>query len=284
MRRDNEKVFPFIIIILALQMFLAWAAETPVRWEFLTREEIRSRIGGGAQTIFLVGGSIEQHGPHLPVVTDTAVGVAVSEKAAEVLGNVLVAPPIAVGLSPEHRHFPGTLYISPELFLEIVKEYVENFVRNGMKNIVLISSHFGDSDPMRLMVPPLNEKYAERGVLVYFAEKYHSTYARRRDEILKQRGIDLKGVYSAHAGLDETADMLYLMRERVDREKIELGKTTPPQQYEIPLVYQKGWEFLSKNGILGDPRPATAELGRLFIEAEGQALADEVRDFLAHAR
>jgi creatinine amidohydrolase len=106
----------------------------------LTWEDIEARIKGGVRTVIVPVGSTEQHGPHLPVGTDTMVAITLAEAAAR-RGGALVAPPLWYGWSPHHMVLPGTITIRPEVLIEIVYDVITSLNRHGFDRFVLLNGH-----------------------------------------------------------------------------------------------------------------------------------------------
>jgi creatinine amidohydrolase len=106
----------------------------------LTWEEVRDRIPESRETILLPVGSTEQHGPHLPVGTDTLVAVALAEDAA-VEAGVLAGPPLWFGWSPHHMVLPGTITIRPEVLIEVAYDVVSSLAQHGFRRFVFLNGH-----------------------------------------------------------------------------------------------------------------------------------------------
>ncbi|MFU8856392.1 MAG: creatininase family protein [Deferrisomatales bacterium] len=106
----------------------------------LTWEEVRDRIPESRETILLPVGSTEQHGPHLPVGSDTLVASAVAEDAAAEAG-VLVAPPLWFGWSPHHMVLPGTITVRPEVLIEVGYDLVASLAHHGFQRFVFLNGH-----------------------------------------------------------------------------------------------------------------------------------------------
>jgi len=106
----------------------------------MTWEEIKIKMDASHKTIILPFGSTEQHGPHLPVGTDTMVATALARDAA-VMANVLVAPPLWFGWSPHHMILPGTITIRPEILAEIAFDIILSLHIHGFDKFVLINGH-----------------------------------------------------------------------------------------------------------------------------------------------
>jgi len=113
---------------------------TEVRLQNMTWEDFRARLTEGSGVCVLPVGSTEQHGPHLPLGTDTMVAIAVSEEAAARTGSI-VAPPLWFGWSPHHMILPGTITIRPEILTELVCDVVQSLVSHGCTRFVFLNGH-----------------------------------------------------------------------------------------------------------------------------------------------
>ncbi|MFC2154849.1 creatininase family protein, partial [Candidatus Altiarchaeota archaeon] len=103
------------------------------------REKTWSEVTGMNETFVVVPiGSIEQHGPHLPLETDTLIAEAVAGKIAEEI-DAVVAPTITPGLSPEHLDFPGTLSLKEETFVALIEDYVSSLAKHNFEKIILVN-------------------------------------------------------------------------------------------------------------------------------------------------
>jgi len=106
----------------------------------LTWEDIEKQIEVSKGTIIIPVGSTEQHGPHLPVGTDTMVANTLADDAAR-RANILVAPPLWFGWSPHHMVLPGTITIRPEILIEITSDIIGSLQKHGFKNFILVNGH-----------------------------------------------------------------------------------------------------------------------------------------------
>jgi creatinine amidohydrolase len=210
----------------------------------LSWPEVADRAARGAFLAVPVG-STEQHGPHLPLATDTDIAVALCGSLAVRRCDVLVAPAVAYGSSGEHAGFAGTLSIGQAalelLLVELVRSAAETF-----PNVLLVSAHGGNSEPVRRAVGALREE--------------------GRDVLLFEPRWD----GDAHAGRTETALQLLLHPWLVAYERAEPGNSSPLAEL-MPRLRKGGLRAVSANGVLGDPTGATAAggaelLGRLSAE------------------
>src|SRR5690349_15510093 len=147
-------------------------------------------------------GSLEQHGPHLPLDTDTVIAQAVAAGVAERLGG-WCAPPVAYGSSGEHQAFAGTTSIGTAVLTEVLVELARS-VRSWASRLVLVNGHGGNLEAIRAAVAKLRHERHDISWLACAAD-----------------GMD------AHAGRAETALMLHLRPESVRLNLVEAGNTAP---------------------------------------------------------
>jgi creatinine amidohydrolase len=188
----------------------------------------------GAGLVLVPLGSIEQHGPHLPLDTDTAIATAVAQGVAGELPGTWVAPPLCYGSSGEHQSFSGTCSIGTEALAHVAVELVRS-LRTWAARVVLVNAHGGN-------VAALNSSDEIEWV------------ACRTEE------VDL------HAGFTETSLMLHLRPESVRLDLAEAGNTRPLREI-LPAMMTGGIAAVSENGVLGDPAGANAAEGERVLQA-----------------
>jgi mycofactocin system creatininase family protein len=211
--------------------------------------EIEQRAAGGAMLAIPLG-STEQHGPHLPLSTDTDIASALCARLAQQRGDVLVAPPVPYGSSGEHAGFAGTLSIgqaaTEQVIVELVRSATETF-----HHVLLVSAHGGNAEP------------AGRAVATLRSESRHV--------LLFQPRWD----GDAHAGRTETALQLLLHPWLVAYERATPGETRPIAEL-LPELRDRGVRAVSPTGVLGDPVGASSAEGREVFEALFAGLCDQV--------
>ena len=193
-------------------------------------------------------GSIEQHGPHLPLDTDSVIAQAIARELHARNNTSGLAPLVAYGASGEHSDFPGTLSIGTAALTTVLTELVRDASRYW-KAVLFVNGHGGNSEALNAALALAN------------AESYLAAATGLRGDPT-----------DTHAGYQETSLMLHLDPTRVHLERAEPGNTAPLA--EILLTMQeKGVREISANGILGDPTQASRILGeQLFNKAVEQAI------------
>jgi len=132
--------------------------------EEMTWPEIRAAIADGYDTVVVGIGSTEQHGPHLPTMTDTRIGDDVAHRVARRLGNALQARTVPFGMSEHHLAFGGTVSLRPATLKAVLEDTVDSLARCGFRRIVLLPSHGGNFATVQAVI---DEAHAERpGVVV----------------------------------------------------------------------------------------------------------------------
>lgn len=217
---------------------------------------------GNSLVVLVPAGSLEQHGPHLPLDTDTAIAEAVAARAVELLGSpdsmpdamrdFLVAPPVAYGASGEHQSFAGTSSVGTEVLSAVVVELVRS-MRTWAARVVLVNGHGGNLAALGSAVSQL------------LAEGHDTGW------------VPCAGPSAdAHAGFAETSLMLHLRPDDVRLAKAEAGNRTPVAQL-LPALVRGGVAAVSANGVLGDPTGASAAEGRRLLEQMAREVAAAVR-------
>jgi creatinine amidohydrolase len=227
-----------------------------------TWTDVRTALSQGYDTIVFAVGATEQHGPHLPLVTDALIGDALALATAEKLGRAFAAPTIRVGCSEHHMKFPGTLSIDRRTLIDSVCSYARTLARHGFQRFVIIPSHGGNFDAVREAVGLLRVELPQ---LQFAAFADLQPLLDGVVKVSEQHGIS-KAASGIHAGEFETSVVLHLRPDLVVMERAEEGFVGDLSQ-AIPQLLKEGVHSVSSNGILGDARPAQAERGKVYLEA-----------------
>jgi creatinine amidohydrolase len=213
--------------------------------------------GPATVTLMVPVGSVEQHGPHLPLDTDTRIASAVATAAAARAGeHTLVSPAIGIGASGEHEMFPGTVSIGTEGLRTLLVELGRSAGR-WVRRTVFVNGHGGNLDAVRSAVELLRAE--GRDVSWYGCAPPRSA------------GLPP----DAHAGRTETSIMLALSPELVRLDLARAGNTAPLPSL-LPAMRAGSVRAVTENGVLGDPAGATASEGEALLAAMADALVQHL--------
>ncbi|HXN21930.1 MAG TPA: creatininase family protein [Candidatus Dormibacteraeota bacterium] len=260
------------------------AKQPTVLMEEMSWTEIRDTIKSGKTTVLLVAGSVEQHGPHLPTMTDSLVGKYIAQQVALKLGDALVAPVLQPGLAEHHLGFPGTISLNFQDFISVLTDYCTSLAQAGFKNIVLISSHGGNTDTMIAYAPRIAKQLLNQADVYMATNANGPDDARRRKALAEKYHISI-GKAGVHSGWMESSMVLAIRPDLVDMSKAEEGLDDDtfysPQNAKRNQLrgFAVGVKPYSANGILGDPRGATAEAGKEILAMNIDELVQTVRMF-----
>ncbi len=222
-------------------------------------------------------GSLEQHGHHLPLLTDSLIGTEIARRAEAELGETaLFLPMLWVGASDHHRAMPGTVSISNAVYVKVLIDIMESLIGGGFRRIFLLNSHGGNITPGRMAIYDVQLRHRDKSDL-WLA--FSSWWALAADQVAAIQGLEAKMV--THACEQETSMILRLRPELVKREAAK-GATIP---FESAFYYPdfsrpsrvdvaRAFDQLSRTGAFGHPEIATEAKGEaLFAAAVGEVVA-----------
>ena len=238
----------------------------------MTSPELAEMLGRASIDVLLPLGSFEQHGPHLPLTTDTLIAEAVAHEVALALeGSILVAPGLAWGVSPYHLGYAGTASASREALTGMVQAAVADWIGAGFRFAFLYSGHGGNLEALHAAVNALPDEVAARAFVV-------NDWARQREAVhnlaSSRFGLDPDTVGS-HAGHSETSIVLHLAPELVRMSEAQRGFIGDNREAADRMVSQ-GVRSLGPSGVIGDPTTATAEAGALYLALLRDLAVDEI--------
>lgn len=228
----------------------------------MTRPEVEQAIAAGVDTVVVTFGSTEQHGLHLPLGTDAIWGEALGGRVVRALGNALLAPGLPIGCSEHHMDFAGSLTLSQETFRQVVADLCRSLAHHGFSHIVLIPTHGGNFAPLAKAVEAIRPELSEVNLIAF------TDLMGFMDEIFrvgKSREVTPEKA-GAHSGEFETSLMLTVRPDLVAMHAAQPGYTG--DQLKIAaVVFEKGFRAATENGVLGDPRDASAANGQAYMDA-----------------
>ena len=239
----------------------AVAQSGSVMIEDLTWPEVKSAIAAGKTSAIYYAGSTEQNGPHMAIGKHNFVAQHVGRRIAEELGNALVYPIMPFALTGDpvkktgHMGFPGSVSLSPETFGAVAREVAASAISAGFKNVFLMGDHGGGQDVLKKVAGELDARWASKGMRIrYVPDLYYKSQEQVRQH-LAQRGM----AAGEHAGNPDTSEILFIDKSKrwVRRDKLAPGDKS--------------------NGVDGDPRQASAELGKIFIQYKVDSAVAQIR-------
>ena len=230
----------------------AWAqAPDTVFLEKLTWDEVRDAVAAGKTTVIIPTGGTEQNGPHMALGKHNVRIAANAEAIARRLGNTLIAPVVAYtpegGIDPPtgHMRFAGTISIPDPIFRQVLEYAARSLRQHGFRDIVFIGDSGPNQAPQNAVAATLNAEWAGSNVRVHAIPGYYRSDPEGDAQEMMKRGIRRDEINN-HADVRDTSQMMAVDPTMVRPGKLQAG--TP------------------QNGIQGDPRRATAEIGRVLNE------------------
>jgi creatinine amidohydrolase len=243
---------------------------TLVEMRYLAWPQAREIAEEGTAIGLIPVGSLEQHGPHLPLITDTVIAEAVAAAAADrVAEPVVVAPACPGGLSDHHLAFPGTVSLSREVFAGLLEAYITGMERMGIRRIGIISGHGGNFRFIGEFARARSED-PSRATVAGFDDL--EGFLQTTMEAGRRAGLH-PSITDVHAGVLETSMILHLLGlDRVGDFNAVSGLTSADPGF-LDAVYEKGIHTMSPSGVFGNPAGANAEAGRSIMEAVVEQIA-----------
>src|SRR5579864_3197399 len=246
--------------------------------EMMTWPELKKAIQGGKTTALVYNGGTETRGPQCVNGGHTLMAHATVLAIAEKLGNAIAAPVMPFSPNNANPDLPGTIGLTAPLFAALNEQVAEQLIKNGFKNVVLMGDHGGGQKELGEVAKKLDEKYASQGIHVYFCDE---VYAKAQGDFDKWLAAN-KYPVSSHAGIPDTSEMLYLGGDKgwVRKELIATAVGDPVRK---PGQARDPNEKRINNGITGDARPSTPELGKRAFDIKVEYAVNEIHRLLPDA-
>lgn len=251
------------IRLLILSALVASLAAGPahaqeVETERMTWVEIRDAVAAGKTTILIPTGGTEQNGPHMVTGKHNFIVRETARRIALALGDALAAPVLAY--APEgditkaegHMGFPGSISVAPEIFASVLESAAHSFAIHGFKLIVFVGDSGPNQEPQRQVASNLTRRWAVDGVRVINADDYYANNG--GVELLRAEG-ETDAVIGSHAAVRDTSELMAI----------------------YPAGVRNDRRAADKDGVSGDPRPATAKRGAQLLDLKVAAAVAEIR-------
>ncbi len=228
--------------------------------------------------LLIPAGAFEQHGPGLPLATDLLRAEGVADLVADRFdGRIVIGPSIPIGVSPHHLAFAGTVSARPATFIALLRDYLESLHPYGFRRFLVITGHAGNNAALEVLAQDLLRELPE----VEFAWTPITTLAA---DVVGELNV---GEVHGHSGEAETAQLLHLRPDLVRTGQLRPGTTELDQLEPLPRLSRAGlpklavgYHRLSPDGVLGDPRRATAAAGKLIIDRATTRIVDFIKEWL----
>ena len=219
-----------------------------------------------ADVAVLPVGSTEQHGPHAPLSTDTLSAEAIAAAGADAYDDeVVLAPALPYGISEEHRHFCGTLWLSPDTFRDAVREVIESLAHHGWDRVVLVNGHGGNTDALREVAASVTREGIAYAALFTWFDAIDPGAV----------GDDPEGM--GHAGSVETSVVMDNAPDLLRADRFEAatdGASDGWGEWVAGTNVAYDSAAFTENGTVGDPTGATADRGEALTAVAADTLAE----------
>jgi creatinine amidohydrolase/Fe(II)-dependent formamide hydrolase-like protein len=258
----------WLLVPLALVAGQAGAASVFI--EDLTWPELRDEILHGKTTIIVPVGGTEQNGPHIALGKHNARAKALAQKIAVALGNALVAPVIAyvpegnVQPPTAHMRFPGTITVPDAVFERVLESAARSFRLHGFRDVVFLGDHGDYQKSLTAVAALLNREWAASSHRAHAIPEYYRSSTIVYSQSLRDRGYRDDEI-GTHAGLADTSLAWAIDPTLVRRDKLASAAAGGKAE-----------------GVTGDPRRSSLELGQLGVDSIVAATADAIRRATAH--
>ncbi len=302
---------PFVASAALAQPARAVNVNDIVDLEMLTHSELSQKLKDGWTSVFLVTGGTEERGPHDVLGGHNILAKSHATMAAKKLGKTIVAPvlPIAVnatGLNAnrEEADQPGPMQMPADVFKQVQLAMIDSMARSGFKDIFVMGDHGGGQQQMKEAADEMDKKWSAKGVHVYYISDFYNKTHDDVDMYLYEHKLPIAG----HGAMMETSEMLFL--EPAPGVYVRpIYKTVPfdptgqtPEQWKAARDARMRGETPQRggggrgrandpnasprvnNGLTGDPRPSTKEIGKDLIDITVNNTVTEVKKLLAERR
>ncbi len=251
------------------------AGEPRVEFETMTWPEVKAALAAGKTTALVYTGGTEQRGPQNANGGHTLMAKATVKEIALRLGNAIAMPVLPYTPNNASATLPGTIGLTNELLGALLERIAEQSIATGFRNVILMGDHGGGQPTVyHDVAAKLDARYAPQGIHVYFCDEVYAKAQGDFDKWLLANGYPT----SSHAGIPDTSEMWYLGGDtwvRPELIKDALGDPVPPpgtrRDPNAPRI---------NNGITGDARRSSPELGKKAFEMKVEYAVRQIRQLV----
>jgi creatinine amidohydrolase/Fe(II)-dependent formamide hydrolase-like protein len=235
----------------------------------LTWPEVRDAVAAGKRMAIIYTGSSEQNGPHMVIGKHNFVARHEAQRIAEELGDALVYPVLPFAITGNaaahtgHMRFPGSVTLPPEVFSGVVRAVAQSALAAGFKVVAMMGDHGGGQNELARVAKELDAQHRPDGARILYIGDLYTKSEAQMAELLAKRGLPGN---ETHAGIRDTSELLYLEKpgEWIRKDKLSEGNEA--------------------NGVRGEPRLASAEIGKLYLDLKVENAVRQIRSLLAGAK
>jgi creatinine amidohydrolase len=251
------------------------------RYEEFTWPEVKEAVAQNRVAVLPVG-TIEQHGPHLPLITDVLTATEMSRRAvAQIPSEAVLLPPVFYAFNEHHLDFPGTISVRGETFVQYVTDIGRSLAHHGFRKILLVNGHGSNVPYLDIVARNVTIETQAIAAMIPWWNLIP------KDLFKELRESEFPGGM-AHGCELETSVLLYLRGDLVQMGKAERDMPVQRSEYfywdlqsPSPVFFQEFFSRYSKTGTLGDPTKASVEKGERFVEAVVERLVKLIRELRA---
>jgi len=235
---------------------LAFAQPKSVFIGDLTWPEVKQAIAAGKTTAIYYVGSTEQNGPHMALGKHNVIAEYLGGRVAQDLGNALVIPVMPYAPTGEHMEYAGTVNVSDKAFAAVAYDVGASMLAAGFRHVVLMGDHGGGQEALKQVAAQLDKEWRGKGARAfYIPDAYYKAQDQIRAYVVKHNLPT-----GQHAGIEDTSELMFLDRQRqwIRRDKV----AAEPE---------------AGSGVDGDPRRASPELGKVFLDMKVAAAVAQIR-------
>jgi creatinine amidohydrolase/Fe(II)-dependent formamide hydrolase-like protein len=243
-----------------------------VEFEKMTWVEVKSALAAGKTTALIYTGGVEERGPQDANGGHNLMAHATVEAIARELGNAIFLPVLPYTPN-DAESIPGTIGITNELLAAMLERITEQAILNGFRNVILMGDHAGGQPQVYEEVAKKLDGSGPNGARVFYCDQVYRAANDAFDQYLAQHGYPL----SLHGGIPDTSEMMYLDKDNtwVRRDLVSSAVGDPVVDGKAQFGPQS-----PQNGILGDARRSTAELGKRAFDMKVDYAVRQIRSLL----